>query len=182
MKSIFNKEKWLPLVYTPIKISHLCCNKIKKDPIHAYQREHKSVPLLGTLAVESRLRTQGWIKTVCNLFKGSKSKSMPMSFWTDQDILQYIVKYDVRIPEIYGTVVAHENGFDYEVNEWNLEGGKLTVTGYERTGCMFCGFGFHSERGETRFQKLKRTHPKQYDYCMRGGAMGTQSRLCAGRT
>ena len=25
------------------------------------------------------------------------------------------------------------------------------------------------EKGETRFQRLARTHPRQYDYCMNGG-------------
>lgn len=38
---------------------------------------------------------------------------------------------------------------------------------FERTGCMFCMYGLHCEKnGETRFDKMKQTHPKQYDYCM----------------
>ena len=36
--------------------------------------------------------------------------------------------------------------------------------------CIFCGFGCHLEKGETRFQRLKRTHPKHYEYCIYGGA------------
>ena len=36
-------------------------------------------------------------------------------------------------------------------------------------GCIFCGFGFHLEKGETRFQRLARTHPKQYEYSIGGG-------------
>ena len=35
--------------------------------------------------------------------------------------------------------------------------------------CIYCAFGFHLEKGETRFQRLARTHPRQYDYCMGGG-------------
>ena len=32
---------------------------------------------------------------------------------------------------------------------------------------MFCMYGLHCEKnGETRFDKMKQTHPKQYDYCM----------------
>jgi hypothetical protein len=27
-------------------------------------------------------------------------------------------------------------------------------------------FGVHLEKGKNRFQKMKITHPKQYDYCM----------------
>lgn len=35
---------------------------------------------------------------------------------------------------------------------------------------MFCAFGAHLEKGETRFQRLKRTHPKIYEYCIGGGS------------
>lgn len=34
---------------------------------------------------------------------------------------------------------------------------------------LFCAFGIHVQKGEGRFQRMKRTHPKQYDYCMGGG-------------
>ncbi len=30
------------------------------------------------------------------------------------------------------------------------------------------------EKGEGRFQRLKRTHPKQYEYCMNGGEYNEQ--------
>ena len=37
--------------------------------------------------------------------------------------------------------------------------------GYTRNGCMYCGFGVQLEsEGENRYQKLKRTHPVQYNY------------------
>ena len=29
---------------------------------------------------------------------------------------------------------------------------------------MFCGFGCHLEKYPNRFQRLAKTHPKQYDY------------------
>ena len=32
--------------------------------------------------------------------------------------------------------------------------------------CVFCGFGCHLEIGENRFQRLKKTHPQLYSYCM----------------
>lgn len=43
--------------------------------------------------------------------------------------------------------------------------------------CMFCAFGAHLERGETRFQRLARTHPKQYAFCI-GGALTTRQMGC----
>ena len=47
-------------------------------------------------------------------------------------------------------------------------GGKFTTTGCARTGCMFCGFGCHLEK-ESRWLQLKKTHPRQYEYCIGGG-------------
>lgn len=39
--------------------------------------------------------------------------------------------------------------------------------GYERTGCVFCAFGCHLDKGENRFQRLRKTHPKLWLYCMK---------------
>ena len=33
--------------------------------------------------------------------------------------------------------------------------------------CIFCGFGCHLEKEPNRFQQLKETHPKLYEYCMK---------------
>ena len=38
-----------------------------------------------------------------------------------------------------------------------------------RTGCVFCGYGCHLEKEPNRFQKLAKTHPKLYTYCIGGG-------------
>ena len=50
---------------------------------------------------------------------------------------------------------------------------RLKTTGCNRTGCMFCGFGCHLEKeGEGRFERMKITHPKVYDYLMRSKEEG----------
>lgn len=168
-KSIFNKEKWLPLCRdTLFKISHKCCSVMKKSPMGIYQRKYKRKPFLGTLADESRLREQAWIRHGCNAFEASNPTSQPMSFWTEQDVLRYIKQEGIEIAKVYGDIVGcDEQGFEYE----SLPGVEcnLKCTGCNRTGCVFCGFGLHLEKGETRFQRLAKTHPKQYEYCMGGG-------------
>ena len=186
VKSLFNKEKWLPLVYTPFMISHYCCQVMKKAPLKAYQHKEKRVPFLGTLAAESRVRKQAWIRHGCNAFDSSNPTSQPLSFWTEQDILQYIVENDLDIAAVYGDIVAcDEDGLQYDFSQymWANEGDpdafksilaacmpkKLKCTGCDRTGCIYCAFGFHLEKGETRFQRLARTHPRWYEYCMGGG-------------
>ena len=171
MKSQFNKEKYLPMVYTPILISHYCCFRMKKSPMKIYQHKNHLYPILGTLAEESRVRKQAWLRHGCNAFEGSNPTSQPLSFWTEQDILAYIVKYDLKIADVYGEIVSVIDGVEYPpVDMMGNVGCNLKCTGCDRTGCIFCGFGFHLEKtGETRFQRLARTHPKQYEYSIGGG-------------
>ena len=170
-KSLFNKEKWLPLVKAPFLISHYCCSEMKKKPSHRYYHKNKVFPYVGTLAEESRIRKQAWIRHGCNAFEGSNPSSQPLSFWTEQDILAYLVRNEIEIASVYGSIVS----VDKDGNEYDPKSllfgpcGNLKCTGCQRTGCIFCGFGFHLEKGETRFQRLARTHPKQYEYSIGGG-------------
>ncbi|MBR3333436.1 MAG: phosphoadenosine phosphosulfate reductase family protein [Clostridia bacterium] len=168
-KSFYNKEKWLPLCRdTQFKISHYCCAVMKKAPLEAYQRKHKAYPIIGTLTEESRLREQAWIKNGCNAFEGRHRTSQPMSFWTEQDVLKYLYWEGFELASVYGEIV----GIDSDGKEYFPMPGvdcKLKCTGCQRTGCVFCGFGCHLEKGETRFQRLAKTHPRQYEYCMGGG-------------
>lgn len=94
-----------------------------------------------------------------------------MSFWTEQDVLQYIKEYNIPIASVYGDVVYAENPKQMRLDDYNVNCGteKLTTTGCKRTGCIFCGFGCHLDKEPTRFQRLKETHPKQYKYCLGGG-------------
>lgn len=167
--SIFNKAKWLPLCQqAQFMISGKCCSHIKKAPMRAYQAKTKRVPFIATLAEESKLREQAWVKHGCNAFDSKRQTSQPLSFWTEQDILKYLYVEGWEIASVYGDIVGVDNqGFEYEP----LPGVdcKLKCTGCQRTGCIFCGFGLHLEKGETRFQRLARTHPRQYEYCMGGG-------------
>ena len=95
-----------------------------------------------------------------------------MSFWTEQDVLEYIKAEGIAIAPVYGDIVTVDgDGFEYA--QTLLSECKYKTTGCSRTGCIFCGFGAHLDKGESRFQRLKRTHPKQYDYCMGGGAYDT---------
>lgn len=171
-KSQFNKEKWLPLARdAPFLISHYCCFKMKKSPMHKYQTAHKYKPILATLAEESRVRKQGWIRHGCNAFESKNPMSQPMSFWTEQDVLAYIVKYNLQIASVYGDIVSiGSDGNSYPAVDvaGNVQC-NLKCSGCQRTGCIFCAFGAHLEKGETRFQRLAKTHPRQYEYCIGGG-------------
>lgn len=167
--SLFSKKKWLPLCQeTQFLISHYCCNIMKKNVLKGYQKETHRVPYLGTMAEESRLRQQKWIQHGCNAFEAGKQVSAPLSFWTEQDILHYVLKEGIEIASVYGDIVnVDDNGYEYYENLLGSQC-KLKCTGCDRTGCVYCGFGIHIEK-EPRFIRLSKTHPKQYEYCMGGG-------------
>ena len=88
-----------------------------------------------------------------------------MSFWKDNDVLQYIKENNLPLASVYGNIVPEGGQMTFDGCD-----SKLCTTGCERTGCIFSGFGAHLEKGEGRFERLKRTHPKQYDFCINGGA------------
>ena len=168
--SQFNKEKWLPLARdVPVAISHLCCHKTKKQPLHAYQSKNGFMPFLAMLAEESRVRKQAWVRHGCNAFDIKHPTSNPLSFWTEQDILRYIVDNDIEIASVYGDIVAVDSfGNEYDPHGTLIDC-KLKCTGCQRTGCIYCALALHLEKGMTRFQRLAITHPKQYEYSIGGG-------------
>lgn len=163
--SRFNIKKYLPLLSVDFKVSNKCCDITKKNPIHKYEKETGKLPIVATMASESKIRTTAWLRTGCNSFDSKNQISKPMSFWTEQDVLRYIKLNDIKIADVYGFVAADKDG-QQAFGDCDC---KLCTTGCERTGCIFCGFGAHLEKGEGRFQRLKRTHPKQYDFCINGG-------------
>lgn len=124
-------------------------------------------------------RENAWLKHGCNAFHAKKPKSTPMSFWTKQDILHYIKKFNVPYCPVYGDIIIKETDEEVMNGQINmidyLEDYEpqdiLTTTGCDRTGCIFCMFGCHLEKEPNRFQRLKETHPRQYEYCIGGGEM-----------
>lgn len=163
----YDKSKYKILVDAPFRISHKCCNVMKKNAIHKYCKHSGRYGITGQMASESSLRYKQWIKNGCNGFELKYPISNPLSFWTEQDILHYIKKYELEIAEIYGKIVYTDNdGMPYDDSLFS-EFMELTTTGAKRTGCVFCLFGITHDTG--RLLKLKEAEPKKYDYVMRGG-------------
>lgn len=161
-KSRFNYEKFEPLMHVDFRISNRCCDIIKKSP----SKKIKKMPIIATMAEESALRLQKWLQHGCNLFDGKRPVSNPMSFWRQQDVLKYIKQSNLPIASVYGDIVEKDG-------QTSLLDTELCTTGCDRTGCIYCGFGAHLEKGEGRFQRLKRTHPRLWEYCIEGGGYDT---------
>lgn len=132
-------EKWKFLINAPFKISDRCCYIMKKEPVKKYEKETGRGAIVGTMAADSGLRETSYLQHGCNSFEG-RPMSTPMAFWFEVDVWDYIKKYDIQYSKIYDK-------------------------GYLRTGCMFCMFGIHLEK-DSRFDRMKTTHPQIYNYCM----------------
>ena len=165
-KNSYCCDKYFPLLDVNFNISDKCCHIMKKDAVHKFERQFKKKPIIATMTEESRLRESSWIKSGCNAFDGSRPRSAPMSFWTEQDVLRYIVENRIEIASVYGDITT--DGADGQLHMDGC-GGKLRTTKLNRTGCVFCAYGCHLESEPTRFQMLKESHPKQYEYCIGGG-------------
>ncbi len=180
-KSPYNCEKWGFLLQADFNVSSECCAVMKKKPAKQYSKKTDRKPIIGTMASESRLRYQKWIQNGCNAFEGKSPSSQPLSFWTQQDIYHYIKEFDVPYCSVYGDIVIAqkvdgETVLEGQINMIDYLGcydqdDVLTTTGCDRTGCIFCMFGCHLEKEPNRFQRLKETHPRQYEYCIGGGEM-----------
>lgn len=148
-------EKWKYLVNADFRISDMCCYHMKKSPFERYERKTKRVPILGTMACESQTRMRSYLTNGCNAFTGVKRpRSTPMGFWLESDVLEYIKENTLTIPSVYGDLQEKD--------------GKLETTGVNRTGCIWCMYGCQN-KGDNRFEVLKESNPKLYEYCMRGG-------------
>lgn len=90
-KSQFDVSAYKFLLDAPFNISDRCCKVMKKNPARSYERKSGRKIILATMAEESRLRRQRWLKYGCNAWDDKKQQSSnPMSFWTEQDVLTYI--------------------------------------------------------------------------------------------
>lgn len=142
-------NKWQYLIkrgeYQPFKISHKCCDVLKKEPFIRFEKETDRKGYDGTMAINSDLRNQRYVRHGCNAFNSKRPQSRPLSFWTEDDIWDYIKEHNLEYSDIYRL-------------------------GYENTGCAFCMFGVHLEKSDlfnkNRFQRMKQTHPKMWDYCI----------------
>ena len=171
-RSKYSLQSYAFTLEAPFEISNKCCDVMKKDPAHKYEEQTKRVPITAQMAEESHLRTQKWIQHGCNMFDAKRPKSNPMSFWTEQDVLQYIRDNNLEICSVYGKVVTDDEEMG-QISFASPGNEKYHCTGCQRTGCILCCFGAHLEKeGNQRLVSLRQTHPKMYqllDICQNNG-------------
>lgn len=152
-------KRWVPLIAAPFKISDKCCDVMKKSPAKQFEKRTGKTAIIATMATESGQRASNWMLYGCNAFGKKRPTSQPMSFWTEQDVLLYLKRFNVPYASVYGEIVENDKG-------------RLHTTGCARTGCVFCAFGAHLEKEPNRFQRLRQTHPRLWEYCMKPWSEG----------
>lgn len=150
----YNFYKWRPMLNVDFKLSDRCCVVNKERPLKRYANTHDRYPITAQMTDESQNRLKTWLQHGCNMYDAEEPMCNPMSFWKTQDVLQYICCKQLKIASVYGDVIKIDD--------------KYTTTGYNRTGCIYCGFGSHLGNDD-RFVQLKNSHPLQYNFCMGGG-------------
>jgi len=145
-KKEFNKgskipNKWMPVAFSDVNVTYACCDFLKKNPLKKWRKKHKYMkPFIGMRQGESDWRDYIVGMRDCNVFGGYDASSIPLKFWTDEDIYNYIEREKLEICEVY--------------DKYKLS----------RTGCTFCAYGAEQEpENDNRFTKLKKSHPKQFN-------------------
>lgn len=106
-----------------ISVSNECCNYLKKKPFKDWQKEHginayftgvrMSEGGARELSARKRLLNGG---KLCTATKGNTIIKMPIIDWTDEDVEEFIKRYNVPLSRAY------------------------TEYGMKRTGCMGCPY------------------------------------------
>jgi 3'-phosphoadenosine 5'-phosphosulfate sulfotransferase (PAPS reductase)/FAD synthetase len=129
-----------------INVNNSCCNFLKKKPFHDYNKlnqikgyfigERMAEGGVRELSEKNRLKNGG---NVCTRTKGDLIIKLPIIDWSDDDIQQFITRYNIPLSKAY------------------------TLYGLTRTGCIGCPF---SQSLEYSLEVLFKYEPNKYKASM----------------
>lgn len=144
-----------------VKISQACCDILKKEPSECMQVQlDVDVIFKGLMAAESRTRKTNFCSRGY-LFESHRDHlpegdsfwhCNPISIWTDDDIWDYIHRFDVPYSPLYDMGWEDENGEYHKI---------------PRNGCMACGTDLLYPNNH--LATLRRTHPTAWKAFMKSG-------------
>ena len=106
------------------KISNKCCYHLKVSPLKSFCNKNGFLySFVGVTAEESSLRRKSLLKYGFI----TETQCRPLGFWSTNDILEYLLKYNIKLPECYGEIVQ--------------ENGVFKTSLYQRNGCICCPIG-----------------------------------------
>lgn len=121
------------------KISNKCCDKMKKEPLKQWMKEHKkTISIIGIMREEGGQRSGA----LCLAFKGDKLKSFhPLSPITKEWESWYIERNGIQLSAIY-----------------------YPPYNFQRTGCKGCPFAVELQQ---ELDTLQLYFPKEREQCER---------------
>jgi len=152
-KSAFKiAKRWHFILEAPFQTTDRCCDILKKDPIHKFEKETGLKPINGVLASESNQRKMRYLKNDgCINWEEGKEICSPLSLFTEDNIWECIDKFNIEICPIY---------YDQIID------GEL-VKAEKRTGCAWCLFGLYCEsKDDNRITRLSKREPNRYKSMM----------------
>ncbi|MGF7145308.1 3'-phosphoadenosine 5'-phosphosulfate sulfotransferase (PAPS reductase)/FAD synthetase [Anaerotaenia torta] len=141
-----------------VKTSNHCCSILKKEPSEKKQEELGiDVIMKGLMAEESHSRllsfaTRGYI------FKSHRPHApefyhvSPLGIWRDEDIWEYIRKYDVPYSSLYDIEYKNSKG---------------EICHVKRNGCVGCCTDIAFK--DNHMSVLRQTHPGRWEHQMKSG-------------
>lgn len=154
----------------PFLVSDKCCYYLKEKPCNDYAKESGRFPYMGLMASEGGRRQKALMLNGCNYISPGTKRSAPFAIFNRQDILTLALEMEdyyhahwrdfgeteieTIIPAIYGEIVRDADG-------------TLRTTMAQRTGCSMCGFGIHMEGRPHRFDLLRESKPKEWEFWMK---------------
>lgn len=145
-----------------VKISQHCCKLLKKEPSEREQAAHDvDVVFKGLMAAESRSRMTSYC-TRGELFQGRHRDHLPagdpfwhcnpLGIWTDDDIWEYIRRYNVPYSSLYERTWKDRNG---------------NIKKVKRNGCFGCATAIAF--ADNQMAVLRQIEPRIWDRLMRSG-------------
>ena len=145
-----------------VKISQHCCKLLKKEPSERVQAElGVDVIFKGLMAAESRSRMTSFL-TRGELFAGRHREHLPdgdpfwhcnpLGIWTDDDIWEYIRRYNVPYSSLYERTWKDRNG---------------NIKKVKRNGCFGCATAIAF--ADNQMAVLRQIEPRIWDRLMRSG-------------
>lgn len=145
-------------IQAEVPISSACCTFLKERPSEKLQKRlGVDGVFLGILAGESRQRTFNFLEYGEWYYPKSQRiwKCHPLAIWTDEDIWEYIRRYEVPYAGLY------DMGYFDEEGRW---------INHKRNGCMYCGMDL--KFANNHLSIMRRTHPKAWNALMKKMGLG----------
>lgn len=139
------------------KFSQHCCTLLKKKPSEELQAKlGVDMIIKGLMASESKTRLTS-ISVRGHIFASHRKHITdgpfyhisPIALWTDDDIWEYIHKYNLEYSPLYDIKYTAEDGTEQCI---------------KRNGCIMCGTDIQFK--DNHLAILRQTHPKAWKSCM----------------